>query len=311
MASDENYAPYLCVCIYSILIHTNSSIQFYVLDGGIKDKSKALINKSLSAFKHYSIEYLNMANFNLNRFPNLKHYSLNTFSRYFIPELKPNLGKVLYLDVDIICKSDIVELYNQDLQGFPLGAVLEDFYGLNGEYIKNHIDSGFKSGKKSFNAGVMVLDIQQFIKHNYAKILIEKTIALADKLSCPDQDIFNIVFENNYKILDYKFNFMIDLYAQFEAVYPKKAKEIMRSPCIIHYVAHKPWQNRLSLGQKDFDEIASKTLFAKHISRSQNATQNRKSSLLQKIFSIKNKDKIHKVITICGMQITIRRKLKK
>ena len=324
LASDENYAPYLCVAIYSILEHTKANVEFYILDNNIKEKSKMMINQSLKDFKDYSIEYIDMTKFDLSRFPNLKHYSLNTFSRYFIPQLKQNLGKILYLDVDIIAKSDIFELYNQDLQGFPLGAVLEDFYGLNGQYIQEHIDPNFKSGRKSFNAGVMIIDVGQFIKYNYAEILINKTIELADKLSCPDQDIFNIVFENNYKILDYKFNFMIDLYKQFENMYPKKAKETMKNHCIIHYVSYKPWQNRLSLGQADFERVADETLFAKQIQKSQNrkisilqkltrkTSHNKlKLTLLERIFSIKNHpNQKHKVITLFGIRVKIKRRRK-
>ena len=43
LASDENYAPFLCTTLFSILKHTESFIEFYVLDGGIENKSKILI----------------------------------------------------------------------------------------------------------------------------------------------------------------------------------------------------------------------------------------------------------------------------
>ena len=56
LASDENYAPFLCTTMYSILENTKSNIDFYILDGGIKDESKKLIEKSLREFNNYSIK---------------------------------------------------------------------------------------------------------------------------------------------------------------------------------------------------------------------------------------------------------------
>ena len=313
-ASDENYAPYLCTTIYSILENTKSFVEIYVLDGGILEESKILIQQSLLKFANFSIEYIDMSRFDLNRFPNLRHYSINTFSRYFIPELKPNLNKVLYLDVDIIAKDDIAKLYFQDLEGYPIGAVLEDFYGLNGKYIQEYIDPNFKSGIKSFNAGILILDIQQFIKNNYSKILVDKTIELADRLSAPDQDVLNIVFENNYKIIDYRWNFMIDLFDKFKKMYPQKAKEIIKDYSIVHYVSHKPWKNELSLAQKDFMDIANKTMFSKKINETlqrniKDEIEPKKLSTIQKIFSITNSNgRKHKIITILGIKIKIKRK---
>ena len=89
LASDENYAPFLCTTLYSILNNTKSCIDFYILDGGIDKKSRVLIKKSLKNFKNFSIKYFDMSKYNLERFPNLQHYSLNTFSRYFISQLMP------------------------------------------------------------------------------------------------------------------------------------------------------------------------------------------------------------------------------
>ena len=117
---------------------------------------------------------------------------------------------------------------------------------------------------------------------------------------------------------------MIDLYKQFENMYPKKAKETMKNHCIIHYVSHKPWQNRLSLGQADFERVSDETLFAKQIQKSQNrkismlqkltrkTSHNKlKFTLLERIFSIKNHpNQKHKVITLFGICVKMKRRRK-
>ena len=144
LACDENYVPYLATAMYSILKNTTSHINFFILDGGILPKSKLLLKKSLEAFNNFDIEYLDITKYNLNRFPNLRHYSLNAFSRYFIPKVTPNIVKGIYLDVDIIVKKDITDLFNIELEHFPLAAVSEDFYGDNAYYLKNNIYPEYK-----------------------------------------------------------------------------------------------------------------------------------------------------------------------
>ena len=169
LACDDNYAPFLCTTIYSILEHTTSFIDFYVMDGGISQNNKIMIKNNLKSFKNYTIKYFNMSTFDVSKFPNVKHYSLNTFFRYFIPQLVPNLKKVLYLDVDIIVKKDIAFLYNQNLERYPLGAVLEDFYPNNYQNLKHKIYPQYKGGEHYFNAGVLLIDVQKFIKNSYSE----------------------------------------------------------------------------------------------------------------------------------------------
>ena len=259
LSSDDNYAPFLCTTMYSILENTKSFISFYVLDGGITGESKNLINESLKNFSNYTIKYVDMALFGLERFPNIRHYSLNTFSRYFIPEIAPDLNKVIYMDVDIIVKGDIAELYNQELEKYPLAAVLEDFYAGNYTALKEKIYPDYSGKDIYFNAGVLLFDVRKFIQNKYSQKMIDLTIKLQDKLCCPDQDVLNILFENNFKILDYKYNFMPDLFPLLQEKHP----EIQNiKPLIIHYVAQKPWKEVSSMSY-DFNEILVKTAFQK------------------------------------------------
>lgn len=255
LASDDNYAPFVATTIYSILENTSSFVDFYILDGGITNKSKELIEQSLENFKNYSITYFDMSKYDLSRFPDVKHYSLNAFSRYFIPELVPNLKKVIYMDVDIIVKGDIKELYDENLEPYALGAVLENFYEGNYKYLKEKIYPEYQGGEKYFNSGVLLLDVQKFRENNLSEKLVDLTIKLFKKLNCPDQDILNIVFENNFKQLDYKYNYMPD---HIEFMERKNIK--VSQPVIMHFTGPKPWKAQ-SRGKEDFDRVLKQTKF--------------------------------------------------
>lgn len=267
LASDENYAPFLTTTAYSILENTNSFIEFYILDGGISEKSKRIIKKSLDEFDNFSIEFVDMSSYDLNRFPNLRHYSVNTFLRFFIPEIFCNAKKIIYLDVDIIVKKDIKDLYDIDLGGYPIAAVLEDFYEYNAKHLKKTIYPEYAGGTNYFNAGVLIMDIQKFIQNNYSNLLINKTIEYMDKLSTADQDVFNIVFENNFKIIDYKYNYMPDYNKELKNLHPDRADEICNNAYILHYTWYKPWKSNKTAAFNDFWQIAEKTLFIDRIKR--------------------------------------------
>lgn len=254
LASNNNYAPFVSTTIISIVKNTTAFINFYILDGGINNKNKEKIKKIKNQFKNFSIEFIDMKNFELERFPNIAHYSTSAFSRYFIPEIKPHLKKILYLDVDIIVKGDIYELFNQNLENYPLGAILEDFYPQNSIYLKK-IYPKYNGGTNYFNSGVLVVELDYFKKNNITNILVNKTNELKDVLNCPDQDVLNIIFENNFKILDYKFNFM-----PFHQKHFMKNEKV-ENPIIIHYTAEKPWKNSETEGGDDFWEIAKLSPF--------------------------------------------------
>ena len=315
LATDDYYAPFMCTTMYSVLEHTNDFIEFYVLDNKISEKSKNLTKKSLKQFKNYSVEYLDISKLGIDKLPNLGHYTANTFSRYYIPIMKPDIKKMLYLDVDIIVKRDIAELYNQDITGYAMGATSEDFYPDNKACLKKYYPE-YKDESDYFNAGILVIDNQEFVKNNYAQQLLDTAIKYREFLHCPSQDVMNIVLEGKVKIIDQKFDYMPDHYEFYKNLKNQDfADKLKESAVIIHYTSGKPWYNK-SCANADFWEIVNKTKFKKIITEILNNNRkkniNRNFTFWQKIFSVTNQsgknDKKYKVFTILGIKLKFQMK---
>ncbi len=262
-ATDENYAPFASIMMKSVLMHTDSFIDFYIMDGGITKKTKKLIEKDIKKYPNKKLHFVDMTKYNLSRFPNLSYYSLNTFSRYFIPWIAPNLKKVIYLDVDIVVKKDIIELYNQDLENYSIAAMPEDFLNYSKNLLKNEVYPEYNIESNYFNAGVLLLDIPKLIQFNFTEKALKLTKELSDKLRCADQDILNILFENNYKKLNLKFDFFPDYLPEYKKENPQFT---LIEPTIIRYIAIKPW-NAYSANQQDFDAVLKTSVFYKRITR--------------------------------------------
>lgn len=78
------------------------------------------------------------------------HITQAMYYRYlFADMLSQTVTRLIYLDADIICKGDILPLWQSDLQGKVLGAVRD--YG----EAKSCVRIGLKSGRY-FNSGVLV-----------------------------------------------------------------------------------------------------------------------------------------------------------
>lgn len=150
-ASDERFAKYLCVAMTSILksSHKKDKFNFYILDGGISTQSKTMINK-LNRIKKFHIEYISVNDdmfINLPLCGNCVHIPRQTYYRYIIPKVKPELEKCFYLDCDIIVKGSLSEFWNIDLKNNYV-AVVEELY------LQSPKDAQRYGLKCSFNAGV-------------------------------------------------------------------------------------------------------------------------------------------------------------
>ena len=213
LSADNNYAPFVATTIASICDNTKSFCEFYVLDGGITQKNKEKICDLKHKFDNFSVEFLNIdvENRFLNFGVNTNFSKKTMFTRFLIPELKPEINKAIYSDVDVIVTGDIAEMYDEDLEGYALGAVSEDFF----EKIitKKHLrDLELDKNHKYFASGNLLLNCELWRKNRIWEKLTSISEKYSDKILYPDQDILNKCFENNYKRLGVKYCFVDPCY---------------------------------------------------------------------------------------------------
>ena len=266
LASNDNFAPFVATAMASILYNTKSFVQFYVLDSGISDDNKRRIER---LGENFSIEFIRIDISRFKDFRVLEHVSLDMYSRFLIPELKPNLEKVIYLDVDTITFGDIAQLYNEALDEYIVGAIWEEFIETETER-KVRVIKKFRLSDthKYFNSGVLLIDCKKWRENAITTKLFKIEQEYRNSLECPDQDILNIYFNNNnFKLLYKKYNYM----TQNSNYYKEASPDIF----IRHYNSPtKPWQCDVVLDCvdkkyflspiKNFDDFwffAKKTLF--------------------------------------------------
>lgn len=262
LSSSDEYCIYLPVILKSI--HEESSknycYHFYILDSGITQSSKHVINAYIANYENFSIEYIDVQYF-IEKYKNLwyvtGHFSVATYIRFFIPDLVPKLDKVLYLDVDLLVRGDISELYAIDIGDCAIGACVdacyerETYYNKNNLVIYNKTVVCLPDDYKVFNAGVLLINLKKWRELNITEKFIQK---LSD-IKTPrvlDQCILNSVFCNGqvyYLPAEWNYQWHADL---TEIQYPTsstKMNEVIEAYRfaknnlkIIHYTTQtKPW----------------------------------------------------------------------
>lgn len=263
-ASDESYSFALCTSIVSMLSNTKEFVNIYVLDSGIKDITKDKIEKSLKKFKNYHLEYVYIDNDYLKKyFTQTDFYlSLSSYSRFFIPKLKPNLDKFIYSDVDVIFTGDVKFLIEESLNDNVVGAIVDALYFLNDNYRNFNTRLKISKDHKYFNSGVLLVDSKKWINIDATNELLKIAKDSSYVTEQGDQDILNIVFKD-YKELSVKYNATNAYFKHADKFNLQINNDLKKEDVIIrHYEgSKKPWNSNQMLDQDLFWHYAKQTKF--------------------------------------------------
>ena len=233
--ADNAYIDKVTTTIKSICAH-NDNITFYLLNDDVPSEWFRIMNHRLKTINS------KIVNVKITEHP-LKEYSvpdaqrLNyaAFFRYFIPHYIHD-SRVLYLDSDTLVTGNLDELFTTDLEGLPLAA------------IQDYSSWGWLT---IFNSGVMLIDTDKWREENVLQNLIELTNEHHEHVY-GDQGVLNMYFQNRWKHLDKKYNYMVGLDSIVHSVVDGDQNWYDQSienknphtymPKIIHYTAGKPWQ---------------------------------------------------------------------
>ena len=220
LAANYAYVEQVMTTIKSICYH-NRSIRFYLINSDFPNEWFKQLNKRL---ERYDSEIINcrVTSEQISRYKTDISYTV--FLRYFISDFVKE-DKALYLDCDLVVTKNLDNLFETDLQDYPLAAVRD--YGGRVYY-----------GREIFNAGVLLINNRLWKQENMSQRLIDLTNEWHDKVDQADQSILNMLFENRWIEMEFDNNHVV-IHKQFTD-YELPADQDY--PGIIHYLSHrKPW----------------------------------------------------------------------
>ena len=216
------------------LCRNNSHVKIYVLNQDIPQEWFSRLRMYVQEIGGDLIDCkLIGSQYTMNWSNKLPHINHMTFARYFIPDFVTE-DKVLYLDSDLIVTGDLTDLFGLDL----------------GENYLAAARSCFGAGL-GFNAGVLLINNKKWKSETIRQKLIELTEKEYKNVKEGDQSILNMLFKDQYSLLEDKYNFQIGFDAGAAEKNHAFIFEIPLTPLpkILHYISpDKPWK-QFSVGR--------------------------------------------------------------
>lgn len=173
--------------------------------------------------------------------------SISATFKFSIPDLLPELEKVLYIDGDLIVQSDLNAFYSTDVSDVYAG-VIKDYHALT---FKGDVWERLGIRLEGyFNSGVMLLNLAKMREEEVTEKLIDYRMNGINYYM--DQDTLNVVFGHKVKYLDFRYNATLtnwrnkaseDLSVYYKMDYREDKYDYLREAEIVHYCSSdKPWR---------------------------------------------------------------------
>lgn len=169
--------------------------------------------------------------------PTNYHLSIETYFRFLAQDVLPqDIERVLWLDADMIIIKSLKDFYYQDFENKSI--VVCKTANPNASDFLRRLDLGINVGY--FNAGIILFNLKAIRERINTQIFFECIKMNKEKIVWLDQDVLNIVFANDKKLLEeqvYNWTFFSD------TVFSKRdLVDIEEKVYVLHYIGgEKPW----------------------------------------------------------------------
>lgn len=245
--ADAAFVPHCAAMLHSVCTqHAPARVHVHFLHD---DDLSADLLKQLGGFvthlgAHWEPCRVDEARRNL--LPDHARYGRGAWYRIFLPQLLPQLDRILYLDADMIIADRLDELWTTELDGYAVAAVSNPLYPeMSTAFLQ---DLGVPSVCCYFNSGMLLLNLQDWRQQRHTEAVLAFIRAGVALDSWPDQNALNAVLWQRCKLLPPRWNTLSIFFELEPARLCYSATEITqarRAPAIIHFIGHyKPWHYR-------------------------------------------------------------------
>jgi lipopolysaccharide biosynthesis glycosyltransferase len=244
-AAEGDYIIHSAAMLHSLLVcHPPGSMVIHYLHGpelgeGTRSRLRKMVVENGGEVSFYEIPDRWCA-----RLPTEGFTRTATWYRIFLPQLLPDVPRVLYLDADVIVLESLAPLWEMDMSSSLVAAVTNI---TDPRYADHPRALGIPDPQGYFNAGVLVLNLDLMRREDSSRTLYEYGTSHADELVWRDQDALNVVLGSSRIPLHPRWNCMNSIMIFPESVDvlgPEAVAEARANPAIRHFEGpglYKPW----------------------------------------------------------------------
>ena len=234
-STDRSYAKYLGVLLYSILDNTSRPLNFFVLYSSLDDDSRQKLEVIVEVFKitkklDFTIEFIQV---DIEK--KLQDYGLNVatfrgcfdpYTRLFVSDILAgrDLDKIIYLDVDMLCRMDLAPLLDKAEEISTCAGVTADTSKLPSAANASHENT-------ELNPGLLVCSLKYLKELDFSSKAVRIMQTQSTDGFCSVQEIISQAIPQADLVL---------LNPRFNVSTPTGSR--VKSAVLLHYPgADKPW----------------------------------------------------------------------
>jgi lipopolysaccharide biosynthesis glycosyltransferase len=244
-AEGTPYVAHSAAMLHSLLArHREHDVHVHYMHGPDIDERQERQLAGMVESGGAAISFLRIADSQIEGLPTKGFTRKATWYRIFLPELLPEVDRILYLDSDLIVVDSLAPLWEIGLAGYWVGAVTNVFQD---NHLERPAELGLAGPHAYFNAGVLLMNLDEMRRDSRTQALLDYAIENATKLEWRDQDALNVVLGQRRLALHPRWNCMNSFYLfrrNAKGVGRRALKQAFRNPAIRHFEgpdALKPW----------------------------------------------------------------------
>ena len=254
-ATEGDYVAHSAAMLHSLLTSTTDvSVQVHYLHGpAFSPRDESLLAEMVEE-NGGAISFVAVPDELCLGLPTAGFTGKATWYRIFLPNLFPDLDRVLFLDLDLIVIKSLRDLWEADMNGRLVAAVTNV---LPAHYADALTGAGFDSSNY-FNAGVLLMDLTKMRQEGCTEAMVDYGVTNAERLVLRDQDALNAVLGDRRLALAPRWNCMNSFFVypwSADIFDPTDLEDAKRNPAVRHFEGpgiNKPWHY---LCQQDLREL--------------------------------------------------------
>jgi lipopolysaccharide biosynthesis glycosyltransferase len=246
VATDAAYLPWCATTVVSCATaNAGEELRFHVLHAPDVTSNDLSRLGTVAREQGAAVEFRPIDEAVVSMFPSKGALAGGRMSwlRVVLPELLPELQRVIYLDADTLVVESTAALWHTDLKVAPLAAVAN----VTEAAMQAHVTSLGVEDWGYFNAGVLLVDLGRW-REEGATDALARFVADHQHLPWFDQDALNAVFAGRWQKLHPRWNAMNSFWMWGDLAAKVFGEEILAQatsrPSILHFEGPslcKPW----------------------------------------------------------------------
>lgn len=244
-ATDEAYVPYCAAMLQALLRHHPRGLTVHLLHAADLAPDRLAVLRNLVESAGGRWHPLGTDPARVADLPRMARIPPVMWLRILLPDLLPDIDRLLYLDVDTLALEPIDSLWSTDLGANLIGAVDNV---LHADQAHRPAALGLPAGSRYFNSGVLLMDLHGMRREGIVGKLIDCARTRETELLWPDQDALNIVLGAQRMPLHARWNCQNSFFywrpRSIETLGLSMLDEALTAPAIVHFEGPswaKPW----------------------------------------------------------------------